>query len=79
MWATQNPTDKNPKPRHNPLDFYPNNEIGNLRVNTATMKYDVLTGEALAAAKAAGKELYISHFVTCPARKEFRQSRNLKK
>jgi hypothetical protein len=37
------------------------------------MKYDVLTGDELAAARAAGLELYLSHFVNCPARQSFRK------
>jgi hypothetical protein len=38
------------------------------------MRYDVLTGEALAEAKANGEKLYLSHFATCPARQQFRKS-----
>lgn len=74
FWATQNPTDKNPKPRANPLDVQPSPE-GNLRLDLSTMLYDVLTGEALEEARKANEPLYISHFATCPNRGQFRQSR----
>ncbi len=71
MFCRQNPTLKNPEPRNNPLDPIPSS-IGNLRVNTANLTYDVLTGDALQTAKDAGEELFISHFVTCPERQKFK-------
>lgn len=74
IFAQQNPTEKNPHPSNNPLnrDPHPN---GNLRLDRATMKYDVLSKEDAQAARAAGEELYLSHFADCPARKQFRKKK----
>jgi hypothetical protein len=70
FFAQQNPTESNPHPSNNPLNAKPH-EQGNLRLDKKTMRYDVLTGAALASAKLAGEELYLSHFVDCPARTNF--------
>jgi hypothetical protein len=73
IFAVQNPTKSNPHPKPNPLNAEPQPD-GNLRLDRQTMRYDVLTGEALAGAKARKEELYLSHFATCPARQMFRRS-----
>ncbi len=72
IFAQQNPTPRNPYPANNPLNVRPSLS-GNLRLNRQTMRYDVLTGEALEQARAAGEELYLSHFVDCPNRQQFKQ------
>lgn len=73
IFAVQNPTKKNPHPKPNPLNAEPSPE-GNLRLDKQTMRYDVLTGDALEEAKQNGEELYLSHFANCPARQLFRKS-----
>lgn len=72
MFAKQEPNEKNPDPKSNPLDVSPSAN-GNLRLNFGSMRYEVLTGEKLEEARANGEKLYLSHFVTCPARKQFRK------
>jgi hypothetical protein len=74
IFAQQNPTESNPSPSNNPLNAQPHPK-GNLRLDRATMKYDVLTKDDLAAARAAGEELYLSHFVDCPARQQFKKKK----
>ena len=59
--------------KSNPLNAEPHAD-GNLRLDRRTMEYDVLTGQTLAEAKLAGEALYLSHFVNCPARQQFRKS-----
>lgn len=58
--------------RPNPLNANPHPQ-GNLRLDRATMQYEVLSGETLAAARSAGEELYVSHFAVCPARTLYRE------
>lgn len=72
FWAKQNPTASNPEPKNNPINFSPSAN-GNLRLNLETLRYDVLTGESLKAARAANEPLYLSHFVTCLNRGRFRK------
>jgi hypothetical protein len=72
IFAQANPTERNPYPANNPLNASPHPD-GNLRLDRETMRYDVLTGEKLLAARAAGEELYLSHFVDCKFRQQFRQ------
>jgi len=72
FWAKAEPTDKTPTPRNNPLDFEPS-ERGNLRLNRETGRYTVLTGDKLKAAQASGEKLYLSHFVSCPNRGQFKR------
>jgi hypothetical protein len=72
IFAQQNPTEKNPSPADNPLNAEPHPN-GNLRLDLSTMKYDVLSGDVLKDARAAGEPLYLSHFVDCPFRKGFRK------
>lgn len=72
FFAQQNPTERNPCPSNNPLNARPHPD-GNLRLDLQTRRYDVLTGEALHSARAAGEELYLSHFVDCPARQQFKK------
>lgn len=74
VFAQQNPTAKNPYPSNNPLNAAPHPQ-GNLRLDWDTMKYDVLTGEALETARTNGARLYLSHFADCPARQHFKKSR----
>ena len=74
IFAQANPTERNPYPANNPLNALPV-PAGNLRLDRKTMRYDVLTGEALEEARAAGEELYLSHFADCPAQKAMRQRR----
>jgi hypothetical protein len=75
MFAKQNPTASNPRPSPNPLDVNPDRERGNLRLNLDTMLYDVLTGDALTAARERGEDLFVSHFVTCEFRNQFRKKK----
>jgi hypothetical protein len=72
IFAQQNPTAKNPSPANNPLNAEPHPK-GNLRLDRASMKYDVLSGDALKAAQAAGEPLFLSHFVDCPYRQQFKK------
>jgi hypothetical protein len=74
FFAVQNRTDGKAA-NNNPLDRRPNPEKGNLRVDFSTSppKYDVLSKEDATAARERGEELYISHFVTCPNRGQFRK------
>lgn len=72
IFAQQNPTEKNPHPSNNPLNARPHPE-GNLRLDLQTLRYDVLTGEELTTARAAGEQLYLSHFVNCPNRGQHRK------
>ncbi|MCA1615027.1 MAG: hypothetical protein LC795_15520 [Acidobacteria bacterium] len=74
IFAQQRPTKANPYPANNPLNMRPHPN-GNLRLDPQTRRYDVLTGDALKAARAAGEELYLSHFVDCPARQQFKRAR----
>lgn len=72
VFAVQNPTASNPHPKPNPLCAEPTPD-GNLRLDPKTMRYDVLTGEELRAAREAGEGLYLSHFANCRAREQFRK------
>jgi hypothetical protein len=72
FFAVQNANPKNPEPRPNPLEAKPS-ENGNLRLDPQTMTYDVLTGDALKAARDAKETLYVSHFATCEFRSGFRK------
>jgi hypothetical protein len=74
IFAQQNPTTSNPRPSNNPLNAQPHPD-GNLRLNRQTMRYDVLTGQTLVEAKLKGEKLYLSHFVNCPNRQEFKRAR----
>jgi hypothetical protein len=74
IFAQQNPTAKNPSPSNNPLNARPHPD-GNLRLDRRTMRYDVLTGQTLAEARIKGEELYLSHFVNCPHRQQFKRAR----
>jgi hypothetical protein len=74
FFAVQNPTASNPEPKPNPLEAKPNPEHGNLRLDQRTRTYDVLTGDALAEARAKAEPLYISHYATCEFRSGFRKS-----
>jgi len=77
FFAVQNPTEKqklqNKVPKPNPINLRPHPE-GNLRVDTTTNRYDVLTGDALAEARAKREPLYLSHFVDCPNRQQFKKA-----
>jgi hypothetical protein len=73
IFAQANPTERNPYPANNPLNASPHPD-GNLRLDRETMRYDVLTGEKLLAARAAGEELYLSHFVDCKYRQQFKKA-----
>jgi hypothetical protein len=73
IFAQQRPTEKNPSPANNPLNARPHPN-GNLRLDRQTRQYDVLTGDALKAARDAGEELYLSHFADCPARQQFKKA-----
>lgn len=46
---------------------------GNCRLDYDEEEYDVLAGEALAAARAEGVRLHTSHFQTCPDAQAFRR------
>lgn len=72
IFARQNPTESNPRPSNNPLNARPHPK-GNLRLDRAALRYDVLTGEGLASAQAAGEALYLSHFADCQHRQQFRK------
>jgi hypothetical protein len=72
IFAQANPTERNPYPSNNPLNAVPS-PIGNIRLDRATMRYDVLTGEKLLQARAAGEELYLSHFSDCKFRQHFKK------
>jgi hypothetical protein len=60
-----------------PIDPRPNAERGNLRLRPLaggpSVGVKVLTGEELEQARAAGEELYVVHFDTCPAAARFRR------
>lgn len=73
IFAKQNPTVSNPQPQNNPLNAQPHPN-GNLRLDRTTMRYDVLTGDALKAAREKGEELYLSHFADCKYRQQFRRT-----
>ncbi|HWT00227.1 MAG TPA: hypothetical protein VN256_08265 [Pyrinomonadaceae bacterium] len=73
IFAKQNPTERNQHPSNNPLNAEPHPD-GNLRLDRATMRYDVLTGDELREARARGEALYLSHFVDCPYRQQFRKA-----
>lgn len=75
IFAQQNPTTANPSPGNNPLNRDPHPTKGNLRLDRATMKYDVLSREEAEAAGAAGEPLYLSHFADCPYRKQFKKKK----
>lgn len=79
MFAKQNPNENNPRPAPNPLDVKPDRERGNLLLDLSTMTYDVLTGDVLKQARERGVDLYISHFVTCEFRGDFRRKKAAKK
>lgn len=67
--------------KNNPLDRLPDRERGNLRVDfsTSPASYEVLSKEDATAARERGEDLYISHFVTCPNRGQFRRETGGKK
>lgn len=72
IFAQQNPTASNPRPSNNPLNAQPHPDV-NLRLDRKTMRYDVLTGQTLAEARIKQEPLYLSHFVNCPKRGQFRK------
>jgi hypothetical protein len=57
----------------NPLNPAPHPN-GNLRLVTGE-GYEVLTGDELKAAQDRKEPLYLSHFVNCPARSQFRSKK----
>jgi hypothetical protein len=48
-----------------PIDAEPT-ELGNIQFVAEFGMATVLTGDALASARAAGEPLHLNHFVTCP-------------
>lgn len=70
-WHKARPTQKNPFPKANPLDVYPNQK-GNISL-FPNGEYEILTKQVLEKARAENKELFTSHFSTCPNAKQFRR------
>jgi hypothetical protein len=69
LWALNRNTGKS-----SPLVAEPLPE-GNIRLDTETRLFDVLTGEALEEAREKGEPLYLNHFANCEARERFRTAR----
>ena len=60
--------------KSNPVDVLPS-EKGNLVLDRPGNRYRVATAEEIEVARRDGKNLYISHFVTCPNAGEFRRKK----
>lgn len=73
-WMKAVPTEKNPEPKMNPIEVAPA-ENGNLILNPERTLYRFATDEEKRLAKEKGKNLYISHFTTCPKAKERRKKK----
>lgn len=54
-----------PGAKLNPIDARPNRK-GRLVIDTANGRYRFATGNEVETASATGRNLYISHFETCP-------------
>lgn len=72
LWLKQIPTDKNPDPKANPIDAKGSPD-GNLVISREDGLYRFATGNEKEIAKNTGKNLYMSHFATCPDRDKFRR------
>jgi hypothetical protein len=70
MWLTAVPTAKNPNPRPNPIEVNPH-EKGNLVIDRNKGLYRVATTTEIEVARRDKKNLYISHYATCPFAREF--------
>jgi hypothetical protein len=57
-----------------PIDADPSDD-GNVRVLREAGEYEVLAGDALAAARANGEPLHLNHFVTCKDKKRWQARR----
>lgn len=83
IWLRQNPTIKNPSPKMNPLDNVPS-EQGNLLIlrekheTEVFYRYKVADAESADKHRKTGGKTFISHFVTCPYAKDFRQIKKRK-
>lgn len=75
FFAKAIPTDKNPNPKPNPIDEMPDREKGNLLVSIDRLNYKVITGVDLLEMRARGADLFLSHFVTCPAAQAMRMKK----
>lgn len=73
-WLRLLPTDKNPDPKSNPIDMAPNPN-GSLVIDVNKGMYRFATGNEKEVAKLNGRNLYISHFETCPNADRFRSSK----
>ena len=59
--------------KRNPLNPEPDAERGNILIPDDGSRARSLGLDAAAGARAQGRELYLSHFATCPARAKFRK------
>lgn len=57
-----------------PVNAEPNAELGSIEIMADGLA-QALTGEALWNARQAGRDLYVSHFATCPRASSFRRRR----
>ena len=53
----------------------PDREKGNLLVSIDRLNYKVITGVDLLEMRARGADLFLSHFVTCPAAQAMRMKK----
>lgn len=58
-----------------PIDAVPSTSKGTIVVNEAGTQGDVVAGEALDLLRAAGRQLFVSHFATCPQATQHRAPR----
>lgn len=70
MWLTGQVSEKNPKPRPNPIEVIPHQK-GNLVIDRKRSLYRIATKEEIERAKSEKKNLYISHYATCKFAREF--------
>jgi hypothetical protein len=77
-WLRSVPTEKTPEPKLAPIDIKPNAR-GNLVISRELGLYRKATGNEREMARINGKNLYISHFVTCPHAREFRKKKTTEK
>lgn len=70
LWLKAQPTEKNPEPKPNPIEAEPHIN-GNLVIHRELELYRFATPSEIETAKRDGKNLYISHYATCPFARSF--------
>lgn len=74
IWLKMLPNEKTPNPKPAPIEMKPHPR-GNLIISWEKRLYRFATPEEKEFARANSKNLYISHYVTCPFANEFRKKK----